>query len=65
MITAADQFARIPEKYGKPIVTQKLMPSDTVVEILRQGGIPMYDTPQQCALAMSALTRYARIKNRP
>ena len=65
VITAADQFARIPEKYGKPIITQKLMPSETVVELLRQGGIPMYDTPQECALAMSALTRYARIKSRP
>jgi acyl-CoA synthetase (NDP forming) len=64
-ITAADSFARIPEKYGKPIITQKLMPSETIVELLRNGGIPMYDTPQECALAMSALTRYARIKSRP
>jgi acyl-CoA synthetase (NDP forming) len=65
VITAADSFARIPEKYGKPVITQKLMPSETVVELLQSGGIPMYDTPQQCALAMSGLTRYARIKSRP
>jgi acyl-CoA synthetase (NDP forming) len=65
VITAADRFAGIPEKYGKPIITQKLMPSETIVELLQHGGIPMYDTPQECALAMSALTRYARIKNRP
>jgi acyl-CoA synthetase (NDP forming) len=65
VITAADDFVGIPEKYGKPIVTQKLMPSETVVEILRSARIPMYDTPRQCALAMYALTRYAWIKNRP
>ena len=33
--------------------------------ILRNGRIPIYDTPQQCALAMYGLTRYARLKNRP
>ena len=65
VITAVESFVGIPEKYGKPVITQKLMPSETNVELLRSGGIPMYDTPQQCALAMYALTRYARIKSRP
>ena len=64
-ITALDRFVGIPEKYGKPIITQKLMPSETSVEFLRSAGVPMCDTPQQCAVAMSALTRYARIKSRP
>jgi acetyltransferase len=65
VITALDQFVGIPKKYGKPIITQKLMPSETSVEFLRSGGIPMCDTPRQCALAMYGLTRYARIKSRP
>jgi acyl-CoA synthetase (NDP forming) len=65
VITALDQFAGIPEKYGKPLITQRLMPSEISVEFLRSAGIPMYDTPQDCALAMYALTRYAQIKNRP
>lgn len=64
-ITALDKFVGIPEKYGKPVITQKLMPSETSVEFLRSAGVPMCDTPQQCAVAMSALTRYARIKSRP
>ena len=64
VITALDAFVGIPEKYGKPIVTQKWMPSETSVEFLRSVGVPMCDTPHQCALAMYALTRYARIKNR-
>jgi acyl-CoA synthetase (NDP forming) len=65
VITAVDSFVCIPEKYGKPLVTQKLMPSETCVELLRSAGVPMYDSPHQCALAMYALTRYARIKSRP
>ncbi len=64
VITALGEFGAIPEKYGKPIVTQKLMPSETSAEFMRNARIPMYDTPQDCALAMSALARYAEIKNR-
>ncbi len=64
-ITALDDFAGIPEKHGKPIITQRLMPSEISVEFMRSARIPMYDSPYECALAMSALTRYARIKNRP
>jgi len=65
VITALDQFASIPEKYGKPLITQRLMPSEISVEILRNARIPMYDTPQDCALAMYALARYAQIRKRP
>jgi acyl-CoA synthetase (NDP forming) len=64
-ITALDGFVGIPEKHGKPIITQRLMPSEISVEFLRSARIPMYDSPHECALAMYALTRYARIKSRP
>lgn len=64
LIDALEGFCRIPEKYGKPVITQKVMPSETVAEMLRDARIPMYDTTEECALAMSALTRYAEIKNR-
>jgi acyl-CoA synthetase (NDP forming) len=65
VIAALDTFVGIPEKYAKPIITQKLMPSEISVEFLRSASIPMCDTPHQCALAMYALTRYARIRSRP
>jgi acyl-CoA synthetase (NDP forming) len=65
VITALDSFVSIPAKYGKPVVTQKLMPSETCAEFMRSGGVPMYDSPHQSVLAMYALTRYARIKSRP
>jgi acyl-CoA synthetase (NDP forming) len=63
VITALDEFGRIPEKTGKPIITQRMMPSETALELLRNARIPIYETPQQCALAMTGLVRYAAIKN--
>jgi acyl-CoA synthetase (NDP forming) len=65
VITAVDTFGEIPEKTRKPIITQRMMPSENVKELLRSSGVPMYDTPQECALAMYALVRYAEIKSRP
>jgi acyl-CoA synthetase (NDP forming) len=65
VITAVDAFCAIPKKTGKPIITQRMMPSELVTELLRDAGIPMYETPRQSALAVSALTRYAEIKSRP
>ncbi|MCP4750306.1 MAG: hypothetical protein GY866_05405 [Proteobacteria bacterium] len=62
MITAMADFGRIPKKYGKPVVTQKMMPSESTIEIMRDAKIPIYNTPQECALAMYALMKYAAIK---
>jgi acyl-CoA synthetase (NDP forming) len=64
VIDALEMFCRIPERYGKPVITQRMMPSESVAEMLKDARIPMYDTTQECALAMSALTRYAVIKKR-
>ncbi len=64
LINSVEGFCRIPEKYGKPVITQRMMPSDTVVEMLKDARIPMFDTTEECSLAMFALTRYAEIKNR-
>ena len=63
-VTAAvDRFCQLPQKYGKPIITQALMPSPTVETILRKAQIPFFNTAEETALAMSALMRYADIKN--
>jgi len=64
LITAMDTFGKIPEITGKPVVAEKMMSSDTTLELLRSARIPVYDTPQQCALAMYALVRYAEIQKR-
>ena len=65
VITAVDAFCSIPKQTGKPIIAQKMMPSEHVTELLSDARIPMYDTSHQCALALYALTRYAEIKSRP
>lgn len=62
VLTAVDRFCQIPKKYNKPVITQKLHSSVSTMELLKSAGIPMYNTSEQCALAMAALTRYAEIK---
>jgi acyl-CoA synthetase (NDP forming) len=64
VIDAVEQFCRIPETYGKPVITQQIVPSQAVVEMLQHARIPIYNTTEECALAMTALTKYAEIKKR-
>jgi len=65
-IDGAELLARIPERYGKPVVTMKFreLGNDLIENILKSAGIPMYQTPEDCARAMSALVGYARIRSR-
>jgi len=58
-------LGRIPRDYGKPLVCQRLDPSShqqPAIDALRRLGIPIYETPEQCARAIHALTRYSEIK---
>ena len=60
VLQAARLFATLPKKYNKPIVTLRFRHiDDPTIDILKEAGIPVYDTPEQCARAMYALTRYA------
>lgn len=57
----------LPRKYGKPVVCVRWHRSakeDPFEDMLVQSGVPVYDTPEQCARAMYALAKYAEIKNR-
>lgn len=64
IMAAIERFCDIPGKYNKPIITQKLHSSDTTMELLKAAKIPMYNTSEQCSLAMTALTQYAQIRQR-
>ena len=64
VITAIDSFAKIPEKYGAPLITRSLMPSDLAEELLRSAKVPIYQTVEECVLAMYALVRYGQIRRR-
>jgi len=62
-IEGAELFASLPSKYHKPIVTIRFrrFGNDIIEDILRGAGIPVYDTPEECARAMHALVRYADV----
>jgi len=61
--SAARLFATLPKKYNKPIVTLRFRRTDDpTTNILKKARIPVYDTPEQCARAMYALTKYAEAR---
>lgn len=64
IIDALDVFSSIPKKYGKPLITQAMMPSPTATELLRKARIPMCNTPEESVLAMDALVKYAGIRDK-
>jgi acyl-CoA synthetase (NDP forming) len=63
-IEGAEHFASLPAKYGKPVVTIRFrkFEHDLVADILKGAGIPIYDTPEECARAMYALAKYGEIR---
>ncbi len=62
IITALDDFCRIPERTGTPIIARTFGPSAVADELLKAAKIPVYETTEQCALAMYALVRYGQIQ---
>ena len=61
------QFCGLPRKYGKPIACVRWhgdVNKDPVSIKLMESGIPVYDTPEQCARAMHGLVTYAELRRR-
>jgi len=57
------RFAALPQKYKKPIITMRFRRiDDTTIDILKEAGIPVYDTPEQAARAMATLVKYAEAR---
>ena len=62
-LQAVRSFAALPKKYNKPLITLRFRRTDDpTVNILNEAGIPVYDTPEQCARAMYALVKYAEAR---
>lgn len=59
-------YASLPKKYGKPIICLRFghLENDVMEQILEKGGIPIYDTPEQCARVMSGLVQYGMVRRR-
>jgi acyl-CoA synthetase (NDP forming) len=65
-VDGASHFASLPAKFNKPIIAMRLRKSehDIVADILKGAGIPVYDTPEECARSMLALAEYAEVRRR-
>jgi acyl-CoA synthetase (NDP forming) len=65
-LDGAKIYASLPRKYNKPLICLRFLrlKHDIMEDILRKGGIPIYDTPEQCARAMKALVYYGRVRRR-
>jgi len=63
-IQSAELFASLPKKYNKPIITLRFRRADDdpITKTIKEAGIPVYDTPEQCARAMYALVKYAEAR---
>jgi acyl-CoA synthetase (NDP forming) len=66
-VEGAELLATIPRRYNKPVVTMKFRnhTDDIIESILKNAGVPIYDTPEDCARAMYGLVQYARIRKLP
>ncbi|MGB7572932.1 MAG: CoA-binding protein [Thermodesulfobacteriota bacterium] len=65
-LDGAKVYASLPKKYNKPVICLRFirLEHDIMEDILREGGIPIYDTPEQCARAMHALVHYGRVRRK-
>jgi len=65
-LDGAQVYASLPKKYNKPLMCLRFvrLEHDVMEDILREGGIPIYDTPEQCARAMYALVRYGVVREK-
>jgi len=65
-LEGAQVYASLPKKYNKPLICLRFvrLEHDVIEDILKEGGIPIYDTPEQCARAMYALVHYGKVRRR-
>jgi acetyltransferase len=65
-IEGARRYSSLPKKYKKPVICLRFvrLDNDVMEEILNEGGIPIYDSPEQCARAMYGLVRYGQVRQR-
>lgn len=65
-LEGGERYASLAGKYKKPVICLRFahLENDVMEEILAEGGIPVYSTPEQCARAMHALVHYGRISGK-
>lgn len=65
-IEGAEHFAEIPARFNKPVIALRArdVSQRVVIDILKSAGIPIFERPEDCVRAMSALVQYAVVKRR-
>jgi len=65
-VEGARLYASLPQRYGKPVICLRFgrIENDRMEQIMGEGGIPVYDTPEQCARAMAALFQYGTVRGK-
>ena len=65
-IKAAEIIAKVPEKYGKPLIalTMRTKMEGIVYDIMRENNIPFYEFPREAARAVYGLYMFARLQER-
>jgi acyl-CoA synthetase (NDP forming) len=63
-IAGGKRYASLPQKYRKPLICLRFanLENDIMEELLGEGGIPVYSSPEQCARAMYALVCYGKTR---
>jgi acyl-CoA synthetase (NDP forming) len=60
-----DSFVRLPEKYGKPIITSSFTErEDEAVAFVQDHRLPCYRAPERAVRAMAVLCQYSEFRNR-
>ncbi|MBI4299524.1 MAG: CoA-binding protein [Chloroflexi bacterium] len=66
-INWAEAVIDVSRKQDKPVIFFAMPPfanAGVGIELLRAAQVPIYETPEECARAMSALVRYAETRRR-
>ena len=64
-VEGTKRFCDLPRIYRKPIICVRWYSDakkDPVSDRLKESGVPVYDTPEQCARAMAALASYSELR---
>lgn len=65
-VTDLEPLVHMPSQYEKPLITSSFFDkNDHSVRVLRERGVPVFDSPEKAAVAMGALYKHYFVRNRP
>jgi acetyltransferase len=61
-LDASKRFGELQKEYGKPMIVSLSNPNIESAKFIKNLGIPIYRTPEQCVRALYSLYEYGQIK---